>query len=279
MSLITIPTFEQKQIDILKNTICKGVSNDEFEIFLMACKKTGLDPFMKQIHAVKRKSKNSNGEWVETMTIQTGIDGYRLIAERTGRYAPGKQPTYNYDDKGKITSATAYVKKQTTDGTWHEVAAEAFFKEYCPLTKEGKPTKFWNDMPHGQIAKCAEALALRKAFPAEMSGIYTQEEMAQAENQKLVVEPFEEKPVPFLVKKISPEQLYDLQMILEECSPEYVEKVFNLALKKYKIENLCDMPLEKYENALNSAKADREAYIKKQAEEYKDQELIATEVQ
>ena len=79
--------FTQKQIDILKNSLYKGVSNEEFEIFLMACVKTQLDPFMRQIYAVKRKAKKPDGSWGEAMTIQTGIDGYRLIAERTGRYA------------------------------------------------------------------------------------------------------------------------------------------------------------------------------------------------
>src|ERR1700679_2618730 len=110
--------FNAKQIEILKNSICKGVSNEEFEVFIMACVKTKLDPFMRQIYAVKRKSKRADGSWGDVMTIQTGIDGYRLIAERTECYAPGPEPTYVYNTDGQLMSATAYIKKQTKDGTW-----------------------------------------------------------------------------------------------------------------------------------------------------------------
>lgn len=171
---IKTQNFTPRQIEILKNSICTGVTDDEFQIFLMACVKTNLDPFMRQIYAVKRWSKGG-----EVMTIQTGIDGYRLIAERTGCYAPGSEPTYVHDETGRLISATAYIKKMTKDGTWHLVSASAYFDEYCPKTKNGSPMAMWATMPKVMISKCAEALALRKAFPAEMSGIYTKEEMDQ----------------------------------------------------------------------------------------------------
>lgn len=177
--------WNPQQIELLKNTICKGSTDNEFMLFSHACKRTGLDPFMKQIHAVKRWDSSAKRE---VMSIQTGIDGYRLIAERTGKYAPGREPTYIYDKDGKLVSATAYVKKQTNDGTWHEVCATAFYNEYVQTTKEGNPTSFWKKMPHGQLAKCAEALALRKAFPAELSGIYTHEEMQQADSHTITVQ-------------------------------------------------------------------------------------------
>lgn len=171
--------FESKK-DLLKRTICNGATDDEFQLFVHACKRTGLDPFMKQVYAVKRWDNNLKRE---TMTIQTGIDGYRLIAERTGRYAPGKEPSYTYDSNGTLESATAYVKKMTKDGTWHEVAATAFFDEYCQRNKDSKPIAMWQKMARNQLAKCAESLALRKAFPAEMSGLYTTDEMEQAESE------------------------------------------------------------------------------------------------
>lgn len=131
--------FDEKQIQLLKNTICKGSTDDELRFFLMACQKTGLDPFSRQIYSVPR-----GGQRV----IQTSVDGYRLIAERTGRYTPGREPTYTYKKDGSIQSATAYVMKQTKDGSWHEVAASAFFDEY-----DGK-NNFWKKMPHLMISKC-----------------------------------------------------------------------------------------------------------------------------
>lgn len=175
--------FEEQNTDwegkkeLLKRTICKGSDDNELELFIHACKRTGLDPFMKQIYAVKRWSAADKRE---VMTMQTSVDGFRVIAERTGRYAPGAEAKYHYNDKGELVSATSYVKKMTLDGTWHEIAATAFFDEYAQRKKEGGLTQFWEKMPHVMLAKCAECLALRKAFPAELSGIYSFEEMAQA---------------------------------------------------------------------------------------------------
>lgn len=163
--------------DLLKRTICKGSTDEELELFIHACKRTGLDPFMKQIYAVKRWS---SADKKEVMTMQTSIDGFRVIAERTGRYAPGPESKYEYNKENELISATAYVKKLTLDGTWHTVSATAFWDEYCQKTKEGSPTQFWTKMPHVMLSKCAESLALRKAFPAELSGLYTLEEMTQA---------------------------------------------------------------------------------------------------
>ena len=263
--------FNPKQIDILKNSICKGVSNEEFEIFLMACAKTQLDPFMRQIYAVKRKAKKPDGSWGETMTIQTGIDGYRLIAERTGCYAPGPEPTYVMDANGNLTSATAYIKKQTKDGTWHTVSASAFLDEYCQTftdknTGEKKPTGMWVNMPKTMLAKCAEAQSLRKAFPAEMSGVYTKEEMQQAE-------------VEDLTPKISLEQASDLQMILDECDERYRKWVYDYLKKQYKTENLTELPLEIYDRMKVAAVRNMEQNHQKQRAALPEPELIAAEVQ
>jgi phage recombination protein Bet len=169
------PTFTQEKIELLKRTICRGASNDELELFVHACKRTGLDPFMKQVYALKRWQDGK-----EVMTIQTGIDGYRLIAERTGKYMPGREPTFEYDGDNRLIKATAYVQKLDVLGAWHEIAASAFFEEYCGYKKDGSITQMWRTKPHILLSKCAEALALRRAFPAELSGVYTSEEMEQA---------------------------------------------------------------------------------------------------
>lgn len=184
--------YSPEKIALIRNTVCKGAGPEEFELFLHACNRTGLDPFMRQIYAVFRNEKKPNGSWGKAMTIQTGIDGYRLIAERSGNYAPGKETSYQYDAQGMLVSATAYVKKRTDDGTWHDVSATAFYDEYVQTTKDKDtgietPTKFWFKMRHTMLAKCAESLALRKAFPAELSGVYTTEEMKQADNDKEVI--------------------------------------------------------------------------------------------
>jgi len=206
--------FPQEKIALLKSTICKGASDLELQFFIHVCAKTGLDPFLRQIYSIPRGG---------TRTIQTGIDGYRVIADRTGRYSPGRDPVYSYDEKGGLLSATAYVKKMTPDGVWHDISATAFWAEYSAKTS------FWDKMPHNQLAKCAEALALRKAFPAELSGIYTAEEMDQADHPVIEVQ----KPV----KAIEPSREHvnnEMRMFLDQFDArdkdhmrEYLEKYSN----------------------------------------------------
>lgn len=150
--------------DLIKKMFAKDCSDDELEIFLYSCQRLGLDPRAKQIYAIKLQGK---------MTIQIGIDGLRLVAERTGQYAPGKETLYQYDKDGKLLSATAYVKKYA-HGEWHEVPATAYLAEYA----SGQST--WRTKPHIMLGKCAESLALRKAFPMELSGTYSTEEMESA---------------------------------------------------------------------------------------------------
>lgn len=277
-----ISNFElnQEKIDLLKNTICKGVTNEEFQIFTYACQRTGLDPFMKQIHAVKRPDKRLGRD---VMSIQTGIDGYRLIAERTKKYSPGREYTYQYNDKGELVSSTAYIKKMTPDGTWHEVSATAFYIEYVQTKYDGTPTQFWAKMKHNQLGKCAEALALRKAFPADLSGIYTTEEMGQADMQMAdnveVISKKEERtqtihPKP-MSKGISNEQSKILEEILDKCSPEYKSK-FMSRIKTLGCDSCCDLNEEMYEKAIVSCTNQMNLYLELKKE--LDVQLSKTEI-
>jgi phage recombination protein Bet len=169
--------FSPEQIQLLKDIIAKGASDQEFALFLEIIKAKRLDPFQKHVYFVKRWDNDAKRE---TWAAQTGIDGYRLIADRSGDYAPGGQTVFECDKNGKLISATAFVKKWVR-GEWHEISATAFFDEYVQLKKDGTPTSMWRKMPRIMLAKCAEALALRRAFPGELSGIYTHEEMGQAQ--------------------------------------------------------------------------------------------------
>lgn len=173
-----IAGYTRDQVDLIKNTVAQGATDDELALFLHTARRLGLDPFTHQIHFIKRRQRRGQN-WVEVGTIQVGIDGYRAIADAAGHYAPGREPAYTYDEQGRLLSATAYVKK-LAGGVWHEVAASAFWDEYVQTGRDGKPVGMWGKMPHNQLAKCAEALALRRAFP-QLSGVYTDEEMEQAD--------------------------------------------------------------------------------------------------
>jgi phage recombination protein Bet len=180
--------FTPEQTSLIKSQIAKGCTDDELKLFLYQCARTQLDPFSRQIYAIVRNAWNPDTKRKEPkMTIQTGIDGLRLIAERTKRYAPGPETTFEYDANDRVKKATAHVNKQTLDGQWHTVSASAYYEEYVQ-TYEGKPSGLWSK-PHIMLGKCAEALALRKAFPAEMSGLYTAEEMSQADKPETEYQP------------------------------------------------------------------------------------------
>jgi phage recombination protein Bet len=174
-SSITLWTPEQTQL--ISTTIAPGCSNDELRLFAYACQRTGLDPFSKQIYAIKRGNK---------MTIQAGIDGLRAIAERTGQLDGSE--TYWCGDDGVWTDVWLGSKPPAAaktiihrKGSTHPFTGVARFADY------NAGQGLWSKMGAAMIAKCSEALALRKAFPADMSGVYSTDEMHQAEVEPVTV--------------------------------------------------------------------------------------------
>jgi len=225
-----IDVFDKDKIQLIKDTIARGATNDEFKIFLHVCQKTGLDPFAKQIWLVKRWDSNLKRE---SMSIQTGIDGYRLIADRTGNYSPGKATTFSYDEVGRLKSATAYVLKRTADGTWHEVSSTVHWEEYAAYKKDGNLTGMWEKLGHTMLSKVAESHALRRAFPTDLSGLYTKDEMEQAEVQTI-----ESEPVNPTIGELEGEELSSL---VGSCGDEYKNRVESALSKHYGVSKYADL--------------------------------------
>lgn len=156
-----MPDWTQEQFELVKRSIAKDATNDEFHLFCYRCKEMNLDPFKKEIYFVKYGT--SPG------TIIVGIDGFRKIAHRSGMLS-GIERGVHFDPEGRLISGWAKVWRKD----WQHPAYEE-----TPLREYNTGKQNWAKMPETMIKKCAEAAALRIAFP-ELNGVYEQAEMDQA---------------------------------------------------------------------------------------------------
>lgn len=185
-------SFTEQQVAMLRHIGVENASEGDLAVFFHVVKRTGLDPFARQIYMIGRNTYDARTkQWATKQTIQTGIDGFRLIGRRAA-------------DARKEQVSVLAPQWAHSDGSWRDVwvpawgtplgarvtierngspfTAVALFDEYKQTKRDGGLTQMWAQRPAGQINKCAEALAWRMAFPQDLSGIYVEEEMQQADN-------------------------------------------------------------------------------------------------
>lgn len=213
--------FTNTQLSLIRNTVAADTNPAEFDLFIHTARHLRLDPLRRQIYAFVYNKDNPKKR---RMSIITAIDGFRTIAERTGNYRPDEdEASFEIDPDLKgpanpagIVKATVRVWKHS-HGAWHKVTASAFWEEYAPLKEgwteteqvqngtwpDGNPKMVtkpapgaertltldtsgqWGKMPRVMLAKVAEALALRKAWPDDFSNVYAAEEVDRSRSAEV----------------------------------------------------------------------------------------------
>lgn len=203
--------MEREQLDLLKRTIAFGTNDDEFALFMSTSQRLGLDPFARQIYAVMRWDSRAGRQ---VMQVQVSIDGFRSTADKTGEcdgqdgpYWCGTDGVWRdvWTSKEPPAAAKIVVFRR---GQARGYTGIARFASYVQTDKSGNPNNMWKRFDDTMLAKCAEALALRKAFPATLAGVYTTDEMAQAD---VIDTEFVELPAPASSSKRFEEQKTDPQ--------------------------------------------------------------------
>lgn len=176
---------EPELLDVLQSSLYPGASHQSIKMVLGYCKAAGLDPMRKPVHIVPMWDSKA-GQMRDV--VMPGIGLYRTDAARTGEYAGITEPEFG-PDKTEVIGGVEItfpqwcrvtVSRRMPSGDIVKFTASEFWKENYAV-KGGKeksiaPNAMWQKRPYGQIAKCAEAQALRKAFP-EVGSQPTADEM------------------------------------------------------------------------------------------------------
>lgn len=217
----------EDKIELIKRTIAKGASNDELELFIAQCNRTQLDPFARQIYCIPRWDNRVGKNVFQT---QISIDGMRLVAQRSKEYAGqtsaywcGKDGVWVdvwLDDKPPSAAKVGVYRVGFVEPLWAVANWDAYVQTYV---KDGKTqvSPMWQKMGALMLSKTAEALALRKAFPMELSGLYTPEEMSQSEEVE-IPKTVRKKPEPALKALTVTREPPKLEAV-KEIEPEIVE--------------------------------------------------------
>lgn len=161
----------EEHMRIVRDAFAPTASPIEFMVMWAGAKSRGLDPVKKQIHFVKRWD---DMRGCDVWSSQVSIDGFRAIAEATGKYDGQDEPEFSRDPEDGFLIAKVRVYRKDVGRPFVGVA---MWPEFAQTKKNGDPVFMWKKMPYHMLAKCAEALALRKAFPEQLAGLYTPDEM------------------------------------------------------------------------------------------------------
>lgn len=180
--------WTRELMDLCKRTVCpKGVTDDEFAVFMEQCRASGLNPFTKEAYCVPRNTKGPDGKYITVHTFQPGIDGARA---RAGRFPDFHSSTsaavYELDqcevdvDAGRVAHKFNPCKPRgKLVGAWGKVTKThgTPIVVWLPAGSRSGNSQFWQSDAGSMLAKCSEMAALRKAYPVQFSGVHVREEL------------------------------------------------------------------------------------------------------
>jgi phage recombination protein Bet len=161
--------FQPAEIALISRSVAIGAPLQELAVFLHSCRALGLDPLLKQAYWIRRGNPPKGA-------LQVGIDGFRAIAERSGTYAGAEAIEYRGATEWKYKGQDVMVPELARATIWKVVAGhksafvgEAYWSEFVPTAE--KDAFMWASKPRLMLGKCAEAQALRRAFPAQLGSL------------------------------------------------------------------------------------------------------------
>jgi phage recombination protein Bet len=193
--------FSEAQRRLIRDAYANGASDEEFAVLMEIARERRLNPLLRQIYFVSRWDQEKHRP---VWAAQVSIDGLRAIAERTGLYLGQDEPEFIENPDGTLLLCRVRVWRRD----WPRPAVGlAYWSEHCQVSRDrttgkSRPTAMWARMPHVMLAKCSESLALRKAFPEDMSGLYTGEEVGSSRDQPSAVSLMPTAPQPTVVHRI-----------------------------------------------------------------------------
>lgn len=188
-------SWTRERIDLIKKTVCpQGITDDEFALFIEQCKRSGLDPLIKEAFCVPRRmniGNKDNPRWITKHEFQPSEAGMLSRAERFGDCRGVSAAAVHEGDACEVDAGAGLVvhkfnpakKRGPLLGAWARLQREGKTDAVVWLDLGGyqQNTPLWGKIPATMIEKCARAAVLRKAYPSAFGGLYIREEMPAEE--------------------------------------------------------------------------------------------------
>ncbi|WP_278976723.1 phage recombination protein Bet [Oligella urethralis] len=261
MSAITVKDdgsldISRYAMSALRNSVFPGASDESIYMAAQYCAARKLDIFKKPIHIVPLSVRDSiTGKYETRDVIMPGIYELRTTAFRTGEMAGIDEPIFGEEKKIKGVDAPEWCKVtvyRVVNGVRYAFSHVEYFEEAAATKNNGELNSMWTKRPRGQLAKCAEAGALRKAFPDEMGGIMTSDEISEMDNMPEIditpqyAESGEIQEIKRLMNETSSDEAKFLNFFgissYQEITPEISKRAIDML--KSKVEKVVEPKIE-----------------------------------